>query len=345
MQGNIANPQQLNLLPRWVQRWIAFTSPASSRQPEWREEIASLIFPIIFLLVILPLPAALSNPPQLITLCIILPIMLLALVFKKMGYFSLAGFLIASCIECGLASAIVTVAGGVDAPQLPLYALLIQTGFVVIAFFSPAWIWIIAIINSAFIAVSLLKLHRQGSTLAMQLAHDPSSVLVPMILLQLFVAFVCWVVMSALLRAILRADRAEIIADLERREVDRQYEEIQQKQQIEEGVQIIIETMNEAAKGKLGVRAPLPKDNILWRVAQTLNTLLARLQALRQNQDELARTREIAQQFALCVAQKKPFPLPQWTKTPLDPVIMAHNQSLAGSHASLPNQTSSTRSK
>lgn len=343
MQENIVGARKTNLLPKFVQSWIALTSPAASRQPQWREEIASLIFPIIFLLVVLPLPAALSNPPQLITLCIILPIMLLAMVFKKMGYFFIAGFLIAGCIECGIASAIVTVAGGVDATELPLYALLVQTGFVVIAFFSPAWIWIIAIINSVFIAVSLLKLHRPGSILATQLARDPSSIVVPMILLQLFVAFVCWIVMSALLRAILRADRAEVIADLERREVNRQYEEIQQKQQIEEGVQVIIQTMNQAASGNLGARAPLAQENMLWRIAQTLNTLLARLQALRQDQDELARTREIAQQFAQCVTQKQIFPLQKWTKTPLDPVIMAYNRSLTGSQASLPNQPSSAK--
>jgi hypothetical protein len=344
MQGNIAGTKRLSLLPKFVQAWIAFTSPAASRQPQWREEIASLIFPIIFLLVVLPLPAALGNPPQLITLSIILPVMLIALLLKKLGYFLIAGFLIAGGIECGIASAIVTVAGGVDISQLPLYALLIQTGFVVIAFFSPGWIWGIAVINCSFIVFSILNLHRPGTALALQLTQDPAAVLVPMILLQLFVAFVCWVIMEALLREILRADRAEVIADLERREVDHQHEELQRKQQIEEGVQVIIQTMNQAASGNLGARAPLAQENILWRVAQTLNTLLARLQALRQDQDELARTREIAQRLAQCVSQGRAFPLQRWTKTPLDPVIMAYNQAFSGPQSPSSHQTHSTRS-
>ena len=328
-----------------MQRWIALTSPTTSHQPQWREETASLIYPILLLLVVLALPAALSNPPQLITLCIILPIMLLALVLKKLGYFRVAGFLIAGCIECGLASAVVTVVGGVDVSELPLYALLIQTGFVVIAFFSPAWIWIIAIVNSAFIAFTLLHFQRPGSEVAAQLARDPAGLITPMILLQLFVAFACWIIMETLLRAIWRADRAEVVADLERREVNRQYEEIQQKQQIEEGVQVIIQTMNQAASGNLTARAPLAQENIMWRVAQNLNTLLARLQALRQDQEELARTREVAQQFAQYIAQKQAVPLQQWTRTALDPVIMAYNQSLSDLHASSPaswqNQTGS----
>jgi hypothetical protein len=343
MQGNIAGTRKANLLPKFVQNWIALTSPAVSRQPQWREEIASLIFPIIFLLTILPLPSVVNYPLQLTTLLVVITVMIVALVLKKLGHFHIAGLLIAGGIECGLASAILTVSGGIDAPHLPLYALLVQTGFVVIAFFSPAWIWITAIINSAFIVFSLMNFHRPGSTFAAQLAQDPGNIIVPMVLLQLFVAFVCWVVMEALLRAILRADRAEVIADLERREVERQYEEIQQKQQIEEGVQIIIQTMNQAAAGNLTARAPLAQENILWRIAQTLNTLLARLQALRQDKDELARTREIAQQLAHCVSQRQAFPLKRWTRTPLDPIIMAYNQSLSGAHSSSPNQPGSIR--
>src|ERR1700730_18134665 len=100
MQGNIAGTKRLSLLPKFVQQWIALTSPRDSRQPQWREEIASLIYPIIFLLVVLPLPSALNNPPQLITLCIILPVILMALLLKKLGYFLVAGLLIAGGIEC-----------------------------------------------------------------------------------------------------------------------------------------------------------------------------------------------------------------------------------------------------
>jgi hypothetical protein len=60
-----------------------------------------------------------------------------------------------------------------------------------------------------------------------------------------------------------------------------------QKQELESGVQAILETHVQVANGDFGTRAPLTQDHLLWQVAYSLNNLLARLQRLNQAETEL----------------------------------------------------------
>lgn len=316
-------------LPMFLQSWVSLTSPAVSRQPQWREEIASLIYPIIFLMATLALPVAVTsnNTPQTIILSFVTLVLLVALVLKKRGYFLLAGVLIAGSIECGLASALFTVAGGIDISQLPLYALLIQTGFVIIAFFSPAWIWIAFFGNSILTVCTLTSLHRPGTELAVQLAKDPASIIFPMILLHFFVAFVCWMIMSALIRAIARADNAEDIARLEEERNKQQEEQLKVSRQVEDGIEKILAVLNTATtNADFSARVPLSQENILWRIGRALNNLLARLQGLRNTHQELEKTRAIATQLAELIREGRTVPLEKWTGTCLDPVIIEINK-------------------
>ena len=89
--------------------------------------------------------------------------------------------------------------------------------------------------------------------------------------------------------AILRADRAEEIAALEQREIKRQQREIEDKQQLDMGIQQILQTHVQVANGNFSARAPLSKDNVLWQIAYSLNNLLARLQGYNQMQVQLKR--------------------------------------------------------
>jgi hypothetical protein len=61
----------------------------------------------------------------------------------------------------------------------------------------------------------------------------------------------------------------------------------QQKQELESGIQMILETHVQVANGDFTTRAPLAQDHLLWQVAYSLNNLLARLQRLNQAEAEL----------------------------------------------------------
>jgi len=65
----------------------------------------------------------------------------------------------------------------------------------------------------------------------------------------------------------------------------------QQKQELESGIEQILQTHVQVANGDFSTRAPLTQDHLLWQVAHSLNNLLARLQRLNQTEAELQRTK------------------------------------------------------
>ena len=66
---------------------------------------------------------------------------------------------------------------------------------------------------------------------------------------------------------------------------------MEQKQQLEEGIQQSIDTHLCIAQGDLTARVPLHDTHMLWQVAELLNTLLTRYQYARQAENEVQRTR------------------------------------------------------
>jgi hypothetical protein len=307
--------------------WFRLITPAHSRQPQWREELASFIMPVVLLNVIIPIPSAIGNPPELMTLSVVFLINILALFLKKMGHFHIAGLLIVCAIEFGLSTAIVTWPG-LDAAQLPLFALLVQTGFVVIAFFTPSMILIITAFNTAFILI-VPHVVQLKDTFRLTLDQQGPAIYIPMVELQLFVALVSVIIMTTLIRAIQRADTAEKLAELEALEIKRQEEQLAISKQIEEGIQQIITTMGTVVtKGDFSIRVPLSQENILWRVSRSVNNLLSRLQGFKQSQEELRKTHAISAEVTRLIRDGQPIPLTTWTGTALDPIIIEYNKQL-----------------
>ncbi len=325
MQAAKASLPALKHLPPFLRAWCSITTSPSSKQPAWREELASLILPIALLDTVLGSLAAIGNWPQFTVLATVFGVILLAIVLKRMGLFFLAGILAVCSFEMGVVIHIVTWPH-LGTAQLPLYALLIQTGFVVVAFFPPFTILIIGAINCAFILISLHLLNI-APEMANTLARDGSEVLAPMLSLQIFVSVITWIIMVTLIRAITRADNAEELTTLERNARIQQERELELKEQLEEGIEKLLSSLNAVTtRGDFSVRVPLSQENILWRVGHAFNNLLARLQGLRRDTKELEKTRLLVGQLVEHVRRGQQFPLEQWTGTSLDPLIVELNK-------------------
>jgi hypothetical protein len=65
----------------------------------------------------------------------------------------------------------------------------------------------------------------------------------------------------------------------------------QQKQELESGIEQILQTHVQVANGDFSTRAPLAQDHLLWQIAHSLNNLLARLQSLSHAEAELQRVK------------------------------------------------------
>lgn len=334
MQMNVPIHRKSSEIQDWplVAWWISITSPAPGspaygRNPQWREEVTSLLIPVVFLLVLLPMPTMFNNPLQLTIFGVACCIDVGALFLKRAGRIYLTGAIITITIEVGLYSAVWATSIH-DAMNLPMLDLLVQSSIVAMAFFPPLTVFLIAFLNSLFIVISL-KTFPHEADFSQQLAHNFGGLAFPPILLQIFVAGVSFIVIRALIKEIKRADNAEELAQLKQSEAELRQREAEQAMQLEDGIQSVIQALNTVtAKGDFSIRVPLAQENILWRVGHSINNLLARLQAFKQEKAELDKTRIIVNQITECIREEKPYPLTQWTGTSLDQLIMEFNNHL-----------------
>ena len=112
-----------------------------------------------------------------------------------------------------------------------------------------------------------------------------------------------WV--SSLQRALRERDQAEEVARLER-DLSTQTEIMaQQKVQLEQSIDMILQTQMRVANGDLSARVPLNSENVLWSVAGTLNNLITRLQRARGAEEQLERTKSSADWLVAMLRNQK----------------------------------------
>ncbi len=263
----------------------------AKREAVRRGRVASIVLFFVILLVILPLPSAIGNALLLTTLLSVIALDVVALLVNRSGRTTTAGIMVVIGIEIGLMTSILTTPGGIAPSNLPLFDLLVQALCVSVSLLAPQTVFLVAVMNCIFIVVTLFN-----GPVTPELYHlvrtDTNRILVQPITLQVIVAIVTFVWASSATSAIKRADRAEEIEALQQRELEQQQRDLDQKQQIEYGIEQILKTHIKIANGDFTARAPLAQDNILWQIARSLNNLLARLQGYNQMAIDLRRAQQ-----------------------------------------------------
>ena len=320
--------QETDFLGWWYRLTCPKISPETAKSLEGREKIRKARLASLTLLVMcgfmsLSIPVGLidQNIPLLIATFIALLCYGIALMCNRKNHLVLAGILTVLVYTLGLVSFLAASPGGLKTGMLPTYDLLLEASLVSVAFFSARGLFIVTAINIAIIIGTILFLPK-APDLAAFLHNDTYDVIVRPIILQLFAAFIVYVWVNSAYKAILRADRAEEIAELERREVERRQQEIEQKNQLDYGIDQILASLNKVANGDTQIKVPLDQNNVLWRVGYSINNLLARIQALREERAELARTKQVA---AVLTEALKHGQLPnfnEWTHTCLDALVV-----------------------
>lgn len=312
--------------------WYSFTcpkiSPEIAKTLEGREKIRKAKLASLTLLVMcgfmsLSIPVGLidQNVPLLIATFVALLCYGIAIMCNRKNHLVLAGFLTVLVYTLGLVSFLAASPSGLKTGILPTYDLLLEASLVSVAFFSARGLFIVTAINIAIIIGTILFLPK-APDLAEFLRNDAYDVIMRPIILQFFSAFIVYVWVNSAYKAILRADRAEEIADLERREVERRQQEIEQKKQLDYGIDQILASLNKVANGDTHVKVPLDQNNVLWRVGYSINNLLARIQAFREERAELARTKQVAAVLTEALKQGQLPNFNEWTHTCLDALVV-----------------------
>ena len=287
-----------------------------------RGRLASLTILFISLFNILVLVAALleRNVGQACTMAIALLCNLFALfVFNRRGYFVAAGSLIVLVLDGSFALSLLGqplawITG--SAFDVIVIALL-----VIVVFFPPRTVFVVMTVNILFIVLwTYFGPHTAETTQFLQ--HNLYTFFFPHLSLEFFVAVIICLWMNSALKVIAELEGSV----LEQRAIEQQEEQLALKQQLEDGIQQILQTHVRAANGDFSARAPLNKENVLWQVAHSLNNLLSRLERFEELQDEMKQTHDAARVLVKAMraakANKQPFQPPRTTGTVIDQLIV-----------------------
>ncbi len=295
-----------------------------------------LFFYTVVIIVFLPCCLLLPNRYDFWSDAVLIAISFIALGLNRKGMTLIAGTIIVVAFQIVLTIIIFTTTP-FDEASIQIYDLFIMTELLAVSLLPASSVFLVAIANSCVILGSLVY---EPHTLV--LANDLHIQFIPIMIrpiaLQFIVAGVAYVWVYSMSVAIMRADRAETVAALE-------HALVEQKHDLEWGIQQILQTHVTIANGDLNARAPLSQDNSLWQIARALNTLLTRYQRAAVAERELQRA-EQAVRFTVSVVQQaeqqQQLPCLTFTHTAIDPLIVAlQGKTLLYTQSPFPTQSNS----
>lgn len=326
-------PDRQDRLLGW---WYALTAvpepPASAsfvkREAARRLRLFSAVnfFYLIVLLIFLPASAFMPNHLIIYMDGLLILITLSTLFLNRTGRPLLAGVVLVVSSEIVLSVVIITTMP-LDEISIQLYYLFVVVDLLAVSLIPPQSIFVLAVINSVFIYCDMVY-QQQTPILAHDLATQFISVLARPIGVEIIVAGVAYVWVRSSMRAIQRADRAEMIANLEHTIAEERASSELARAELEQSIEQLAQAHAESLKRQVIAKLPYPPEaKLIWPLIEVINSLWERLQRSRQAEYELYQLRqtiaaytELLQKAAL--TPRQPLPLYQ-TKTDLDPLLLA----------------------
>ena len=299
--------------PPKVNWWLRLTSSGwdspqrtiEEREKARRSRLTSWIIFGLLIADLLLIPVGSGDPSTLGAVAVVGFGLLFAAALNRSGFVSFAGGLIVLLICAGVMASLVSLPDGLDVFSLPAYDLMAIAVVVAASLVSRGAAFAVAGLNVALIIVDFfLQTHASDLVQSVQ-TYGTLAILARPIALQVILAVVAYLWVRGTDEAIRRADRAEEIAAME-------HAIVEQKRQLDIGVQQILDTHVRVANGDFSARAPTTQDNVLWQIAASLNNLLSRLQKSGQAEHQLRRTEEEVYRLASAIRDAQSGRRPIW---------------------------------
>ncbi len=289
----------------WLQ--VASSSPqnlqrtAAERELARRSDLVAWLTLGLLGCALLLTPIAFGDINALIAIAGFIASLVVAIAFNRAGLVHTAGVLLVICIVGALLVYMLTSPLGLTMGQLPNYD---------------------AAFNSAIIVADYM-LQPHNANIAADAALYPSvtqqtiSLLSRPIALQFIFAVVAYLWVRGVSKATSRADRAEEVAELERRELERTVA-------LEEGVRYLHQTLVLWMNGDFRTRMPAMPVEALQRLSDDLNAFINQVGPRLQTDFYYRRTQEEARRLAAALqaqAEGRRVTMPAPSGTPVDVVI------------------------
>ena len=283
--------------------WYRFTAPPipPPNAPLEVREIARqgrLTSVVIFILIFLnfgSVPSAIAGLNKALIVVLIVSFITIgaAMVLNRRGSVLWAGLILVLVHAIGIMINLYTTPTGLSFQVISSFAILILPTLLAAALLPAATVFLFAALNTIFCFLAIMFMpHAKGF-------NDPAAlvfvqgVVLPAVV-QGATAGIAFLWVSSLQRALRERDQAEEVARLERDLSEQTEIMAQQKVQLEQSINMILQTQTRVANGDLNARVPLTSENVLWSVAGTLNNLITRLQRAQNAEEQLERTRASA---------------------------------------------------
>lgn len=278
----------------------------------------ALLFGLLALM-ILAVFIGLGDPATLVSALVGLGAVVVAIILNRNGYVNSAGIIMVTLPALVIALSVVYAPHGqLDDLYLPLFDLLAISLVVAASLLTPAAVLVVTVLVIGFtIADILLQPHTASMDVLFQSSDGLLTLIARPVAFQLIVGVIGFLWARNTVESIRRADRAEELAELERRELDRTRE-------LEEGVRQLLAVHVHLANGDFNVRAPAIRNSLLWQIGSSLNNLVARLGRLAQADFALRRTQEEANRVTEAIYLINSGRQPVWpapSNTPLDRLV------------------------
>ena len=284
-----------------------------------RSKLASILLLITLIGIIAFVPAALTSDdmhvlPPVIGMFVVI---CFAVFLNKRGKVTLAGIFIVGSFDIALIFSLLSYPHfTLTQNAVPIYDMFVLSDIIAISLLPVNSILFISFFHSVFMLADII-LQPHTPDLQVLVNQTAYSFMIRPLTIQIVVALITFLWVRNTMKAMERANKAELIAELE-------HTIALQRKELDEGIQQILYTLVQAANGNLNVRAPLAQQNVLWQVGVGLNTLLARLQRANQSERELQQIKLEIRRLIITVHEVKGRPTPLWLSpggTELDVLI------------------------
>jgi hypothetical protein len=320
--------------------WLRLTAPPGAQQYDQanshrererlrRSQLTSWTAPFVCFAPLLLLQQA-ADPGTLAAIVVLMSTALLALVFNRLGKQTLAALLLVLSMDASIEGAILTsiATGGLSSGWLLTFDLFVVPLITVGVLLNRRFLWLFVLLHVGCILGDFYLLpHTQDLTDLIQYWHGPSVAFARPLIIQIGGCLLSFIQIRSTDQAIIRADRAQFIAQL-------QQSTVKQKEELDKSIREILGILTRAANGDFNANISLPQGSILWQIASALNTLFTRLQRSRQAEVVLYHVEQEVAQLAEALRRELSGQPAQWPKPnggPLDQLIW-QLQTLAAYH-------------
>ena len=298
---------QMTIVQRIAQTWLRLTSPdpqifgisIEDQERKRRSRLLSALLALIFVPVVLAAPTAIPVPTYWIPIISLIVLSLIAITFNRRANVTLSGIFFIFAIDTSLAILLATTPHGIRNSNIPDFDLFIISTLVGGVVLPRRFLPFLATLH-IFIIIILFAVLPHDPLLQQEIRINQKgfaySELSDAFIIQIISAVIAWLSAWSVDRALLRANRAEDLAEARKRLGEQAQQIVKQKERIDYGITVLKAAHAHVANGEYKARAKL-QNNELSSLAMSFNLMIERLNRISQTAQDYTRLEHGLQQI------------------------------------------------